>query len=72
MTPILGILASAWRLVIPQFISIAYNGTPYISVHPWSAGFGTKYANPATLPPSNGQSVAFNPDGTAIAVAHPI
>ena len=53
-------------------IAVAYNDTPFISTYPWSAGFGTKYANPATLPTSVGRGVSFNPAGTAIAVAHDV
>ena len=43
-------------------IAVAHTTTPFISTYPWSAGFGTKYANPATLPTGNattGNSVAF-------------
>ena len=42
-------------------IAIAHTTTPYISVYPWSSGFGTKYANPATLPTGTGNGVAFSP-----------
>ena len=42
-------------------IAVAHDTSPYISVYPWSSGFGTKYANPATLPTGNGYGVAFNP-----------
>ena len=42
----------------------------FITVYPWSSGFGTKYANPATLPTGTGQTVAFSPNGADIAVAH--
>jgi len=31
-------------------ITIGHTGTPFISAYPRSAGFGTKYANPASLP----------------------
>jgi len=51
-------------------IAVAHDASPYISVYPWSAGFGAKYADPATLPPNNGLGVAFSPDGATIAVAH--
>jgi hypothetical protein len=30
-------------------------------VYPWSAGFGTRYASPATLPTGSAQSVSFSP-----------
>jgi WD40 repeat protein len=54
-----------------QSIAIGNNVSPRISVYPWSSvGFGTRFANPATLPPSDGYNVAFSPTGDAIAVAH--
>jgi hypothetical protein len=54
-------------------IAVAHAGTPFISVYPWSSGFGAKYANPATLPtgdPNTGRLIAFSPDGADIAVGH--
>jgi hypothetical protein len=43
-----------------QFIAIAHLTTPYVSAYPWSgSGFGTKFSNPATLPPGQGNGVAF-------------
>jgi len=68
--PILGIIASSFRAALAQFIAIAHTTTPFISTYPFSAGFGTKYANPATLPVGTGNGVAFNPAGTNIAIAH--
>ena len=52
-------------------IAVASQGTTRIHAYPFidSAGFGTKYANPATLPGSTGLGVAFNPAGDTIAVA---
>jgi len=51
------------------------SATPWIWAYPWndSTGFGTKYANPASLPTNNTTSavplgVTFNPSGTAIAM----
>jgi hypothetical protein len=42
-----------------------------VGAYQWSgSGFGTKFANPATLPVGSGYSVAFSPAGDAIAVAH--
>jgi hypothetical protein len=47
------------------------DATPFITAYPWSgSGFGTKFANPATLPASFGMDTAFSPSGDAIAVAH--
>ena len=56
----------------PRAIAVAHNTTPFITAYPWSgSGFGTKYANPSTLPAAGtGYAVAFSPDGSAIAVAH--
>jgi hypothetical protein len=30
-----------------------------VTAYPWSSGFGTKYANPATLPAGIGRAVTF-------------
>ena len=53
-------------------IAMVSNNSPYITVYPWESGtgFGTKYSNPATLPPNEGVGVAFSPDGSNLAVAH--
>ena len=54
-----------------NFIAVAHATTPYITAYPWpSSGFGTKFANPGTLPVSHAYGVAFSPAGTEIAVAH--
>ncbi len=51
-------------------IACAHDVSPYISVFPWaSPGFGTKYANPATLPSGNCNDVVFNNAGTVLAAA---
>ena len=55
----------------PKTLAVAHNSSPYITAYPWSgSGFGTKYANPSTLPTGTGNGVAFSPDNSAIAVAH--
>jgi WD40 repeat protein len=51
-----------------NFIAIAHAGSPYVSVYPWSSGFGTKYADPGTLPAYTGIRARFSPDGNDIAV----
>ena len=52
-------------------VAIAHTTTPFVTVYAWSgSGFGTKFANPATLPVSNGFGVAFSPLGDAIAVTN--
>ena len=54
-----------------QSIAVAHSTTPFVTAYPWSgSGFGTKFANPVTLPPNFCNSVAFSPAGDAIAVAH--
>ena len=41
-------------------IAVAHSTTPYITAYPWfSGGFGSKFTNPATLPPNTGNGVAF-------------
>lgn len=52
-------------------IAVAHENSPFISVYPWDFGFGTKYADPATLPSVTGRGVAFSPDGAAVAVVGP-
>ena len=52
-------------------LAVAHYGSPYVSAYPWSAGFGTKYSDPGTLPANNGYGVAFSPSGAAIAISHP-
>jgi hypothetical protein len=58
--------------VQPQFIAVAHANSPFITAYPWSSttGFGTTFANPATLPTGTGNVVAFSPVGDAIAVGH--
>ena len=54
---------------IDPCVAIAHYDSPYISVYPWETGtgFGTKFANPSTLP-NIVKAVAFSPDGANIAV----
>ena len=45
-------------------LALGSNDFPsYIAVYPWSAGFGTKYADPATLSAGYGFGVAFGDVG---------
>jgi hypothetical protein len=54
-----------------QSIAVAHPTSPFITAYPWSgAGFGAKFTNPATLPPAEGEGVAFSPAGDAVAVTH--
>jgi hypothetical protein len=58
-------------------IAVSYFGSPYVSVYPWTTGvgFGSKYANPATLPGSGfttaeGVNFRYTAGGSQIAVAN--
>jgi hypothetical protein len=57
MSLTLGILASASG--DPRIVAIAHNSSPFVSGYSFNSGFGTKFANPATLPFASGYSVAF-------------
>jgi hypothetical protein len=53
----------------PQYVAVGSANSPYISVYRWSDnGFGAKFNDPSTLPPSGVVSISFNPNGTAIAL----
>ena len=54
---IAGVIASSKPLLV--YIAVSHSTSPYVTAYPWSAGFGTKYANPATLPTGDGRGVAF-------------
>jgi WD40 repeat protein len=58
----------------PSGNDIALTGgtqTPRIYAYPWSSsGFGTKYANPGSVPPTNARGTEFSPDGSYLAVSH--
>jgi len=51
-------------------IAIGHSTSPWVTAYGWTnaLGFGTKYANPATLPTGVGYGVAFSPAGDTIAV----
>lgn len=51
-------------------IALAHNGFPYITAYPWSNGFGTKYADPSTLPSATAFGTTFSTIGSSISVAH--
>ena len=64
-------LRSVGKSKLPKYIALVTGISPYINVYPWSSsGFGTKFANPSTLPTGGGYNVAFSLDGAYIAVAH--
>ena len=50
-------------------VAFAFGDSPYIFVYAWSgSGFGTKYANPATLPGSV-NSTRFSNNGDALGMS---
>lgn len=49
-------------------VAFAHQNSPNLTVYPWSSGFGTKFANPATLPQAS-SDVAFRPGGDVIVSA---
>lgn len=51
-------------------LAISHVSTPYVSVYPFTTGFGSRYSNPATLPTGTGNGLAFSPSGTLLAIAH--
>jgi hypothetical protein len=72
------LISSLTPAVMPGYIAVTDAGTalaaghgttPFVSAYPWSAGFGTKYADPATLPGVYANDLAFNPAGTVLAIA---
>lgn len=67
--PILGIIASSKLAAPTNFIAVGHSGSPNISVYPWIPGFGTKYANAATLPADSGRGITWNAAKDTIAVS---
>ena len=62
-------VALSINVLRPQVIAVAHETTPRITVYPWSSsGFGTKFANPLTLPTGDGNGVSFSPSKNAIVV----
>ena len=51
---------------------IAVSASGGLAVYPWNSGigFGAKYIDPAALPSGNTTSVAFSPNGFAIAISY--
>jgi hypothetical protein len=50
-------------------VVLALGASPYVSAYPFISSWGTKYADPATLPTGLGQDVSFSGTGH-VAVAH--
>lgn len=54
-------------------VILGVEGTPYIVAYGWSAsGFGTKFANPASLLPGYADGVSVHPVGNVIVAAHAV
>lgn len=51
-------------------IAVAHDLYPFITVYPWSNGFGAKYADPASPLPSRGYEADFTPSKDGIAIGH--
>ena len=64
-----GSLSSMAPVVTTKYVAVAHTSTPYLTIYPWSAGYGTKYSNPATLPPSYGIFPAFTSSADNVAMA---
>ena len=47
-------------------VAIAFSGTPWTAVYPFTTVFGSAFANPATLTGSNNRAVKFSPTGASI------
>lgn len=63
-------LLMAARVVNDPVLAVGHNNSPYVTAYPWSGGFGSPVANPATLPGNAANGVAFSPDGAFVAVGH--
>lgn len=53
-------------------VAVAKRYTPFIAAWPfnYSTGIGTKYSDPSTLPPNEGNKIKFSADGKAVFLAH--
>ena len=53
-----------------KFLAVAHFTTPFVTSYGQDADTFTKLTNPAALPASNANGVAFSADGVYMAVAH--
>lgn len=53
----------------PYDVLLGTAGSPYINAYVFSNGWGSKYANPATLPTQTAAAVSFAPNKTALIIA---
>lgn len=51
-------------------IAVASDTSPFIFVYPWSGAWGTKLANPGTLPTGAGKGIAWTAASDAVAISH--
>ena len=68
--PVTGVVASSFQFGITRH-AIAFTSTtsPYVFAYYWaSAGFGSKFADPATIPSSSGAFSSFSPGSTLICI----
>ena len=50
-----------------EILAVGQDSTPFINAYAWStAGFGSRYANPATLPANATYGVSFTPSSDAV------
>jgi WD40 repeat protein len=53
-----------------DYLAVAHNTSPFVTVYKRSGDTFTKVANPTTLPAGTGNGVSWSPDGTYLAVSH--
>ena len=53
-----------------NYLSVAHYNSPFVTIYGNDVDTSTKLSDPATLPPSNGNGVAFSADGIYMSVAH--
>lgn len=55
-------------ILATNVVAFSHSTTPFIAAYPWSAGYGSKYANPASLITTGpGAGLSFAPNGSAVA-----
>jgi WD40 repeat protein len=55
-----------------NFMAVAHNGSPFVTIYSISGNTFTKLPDPAILPTGIGEDIAFSPDGNFMAVAHDV
>lgn len=53
-----------------SYVLTGHDDSPFISGYAWSAGFGTKIANPSVLPPGRVRGISFNQANNVVAFGH--